>query len=82
MSTQTDQNGTIELEPPRFVDGKKLLLAGLRERFKKVGKWLEQSDYRCVDAGADAPDFLERYGEEFDPQTGTGGIEVWVPIKV
>jgi len=29
---------------------------------------------------ADAPDF-ERYGEAFDPRTGTGGLELWVPIK-
>ncbi len=29
---------------------------------------------------ADAPDF-ERYGEEFDPRTGTGGVEIWIPIK-
>jgi AraC family transcriptional regulator len=29
---------------------------------------------------ADAPDF-ERYGEEFDPRTGLGGLEIWVPIK-
>ena len=30
---------------------------------------------------AGAPAFYERYGEEFDPRTGTGGIEVWIPIK-
>jgi len=29
---------------------------------------------------ADAPDF-ERYGPEFDPRTGLGGFEIWVPIK-
>ena len=29
---------------------------------------------------ADAPDF-ERYGTEFDPRTGLGGFEVWVPIR-
>jgi AraC family transcriptional regulator len=28
-----------------------------------------------------APAFFERYGEEFDPQSGMGGIEVWVPVK-
>jgi AraC family transcriptional regulator len=39
-------------------------------------KWLPDSDYEV----ADAPDF-ERYGEEFDPRTGTGGLEIWVPIK-
>jgi AraC family transcriptional regulator len=25
--------------------------------------------------------FLERYGEGFDPQTGRGDIEVWVPVR-
>jgi len=24
---------------------------------------------------------LERYGEGFDPQTGSGDIEIWTPIK-
>jgi len=24
---------------------------------------------------------IERYGREFDPTTGTGGIELWLPIK-
>lgn len=27
----------------------------------------------------EAPDF-ERYSEKFDPQTGIGGIEIWVPL--
>lgn len=25
--------------------------------------------------------FFERYGEDFDPQSGTGTIEIWAPIK-
>jgi hypothetical protein len=29
---------------------------------------------------ADAPNF-ERYGESFDPVTGNGGLEIWVPVK-
>ena len=29
---------------------------------------------------ADAPNF-ERYGKEFDPMTGTGSIEIWIPIS-
>jgi AraC family transcriptional regulator len=28
---------------------------------------------------ADAPVF-ERYDEKFDPRTGLGGLEIWVPI--
>ncbi|MEM6708424.1 MAG: AraC family transcriptional regulator [Pseudomonadota bacterium] len=26
------------------------------------------------------PEF-ERYGSEFDPQTGTGGYEIWIPVE-
>jgi AraC family transcriptional regulator len=39
-------------------------------------KWLPESGHEVVDA----PDF-ERYGEEFDPRTGNGGVEIWVPIR-
>lgn len=28
----------------------------------------------------DAP-WLEVYGESFDPRTGLGGVEIWVPVK-
>jgi AraC family transcriptional regulator len=39
-------------------------------------KWLPESRYEAVDA----PNF-ERYGEEFDPRSGSGGLEIWIPIK-
>jgi AraC family transcriptional regulator len=39
-------------------------------------KWLPESGHEI----ADAPDF-ERYGEEFDPRTGNGGLEIWIPLK-
>jgi len=39
-------------------------------------QWLPSSGFRA----ADAPSF-ERYGETFDPATGDGGFEIWVPIK-
>ena len=29
---------------------------------------------------AEAPVF-ERYDERFDPRTGTGGFEIWIPVK-
>ena len=35
-------------------------------------KWLPNSDYQP----AGTPSF-ERYGDEFDPQSGTGGFEIW-----
>lgn len=28
-----------------------------------------------------APDFFERYDHRFDPRTGKGEIEIWIPVK-
>jgi len=39
-------------------------------------EWIPNCGYEVVDA----PDF-ERYDENFDPRTGTGGLEIWVPIR-
>ena len=39
-------------------------------------KWLPESGIEL----ADAPNF-ERYGEKFDPDAGTGTIEIWLPVK-
>jgi AraC family transcriptional regulator len=39
-------------------------------------KWLPNSGHEA----ADTPSF-ERYGESFDPQSGTGGFEIWLPLK-
>ena len=38
--------------------------------------WLPSSGVKA----ADAPSF-ERYSENFDPLTGNGGLEIWVPIR-
>ena len=35
---------------------------------------------QCGHEAADAPDF-ERYDERFDPRTGLGGLEIWIPLK-
>ncbi len=39
-------------------------------------KWLPESKYQAVDAPV-----VERYDENFDSRTGTGGVELWVPVK-
>jgi AraC family transcriptional regulator len=39
-------------------------------------QWLPASGLKA----ADAPNF-ERYDEKFDPATGNGGFEIWVPVK-
>jgi AraC family transcriptional regulator len=42
--------------------------------------WLPSSGH-AADLGGGASDFLERYGEAFDPASGTGDLEVWFPIR-
>ncbi|MBN3752740.1 AraC family transcriptional regulator [Paraburkholderia sp. Tr-20389] len=39
-------------------------------------KWLPESGH----TPADAPNF-ERYSEQFNPVTGMGGVEIWLPLK-
>jgi AraC family transcriptional regulator len=54
----------------------------LRETLEAIGsKWLPESGHEVARGTAGAPDFFERYSEEFDPRTGMGGMEVWIPIK-
>jgi AraC family transcriptional regulator len=38
--------------------------------------WLPTSGLKA----ADAPNF-ERYDERFDPMTGDGGLEIWIPVR-
>ena len=43
--------------------------------------WLSTSGHAHDSASNDKLAFLERYGENFDPQSGAGDIEIWVPVK-
>jgi AraC family transcriptional regulator len=48
----------------------------VRSTFMAIfNNWLPKSRYRM----ADAPLF-ERYDERFDPRTGMGGFEIWIPV--
>ena len=38
--------------------------------------WLPEHKY----AGADGPS-IERHNEAFDPRTGLGGVEIWIPVR-
>ncbi|WP_407176631.1 GyrI-like domain-containing protein [Bradyrhizobium sp. STM 3562] len=52
-------------------------VASVRRTFNTIwNQWLPQSGFRI----ADAPVF-ERYDEKFDPSTGNGGFEIWLPIE-
>ena len=52
-------------------------ISGIRGTCNAIwNQWLPQSGLEA----ADAPDF-ERYDERFDPHTGMGEVEVWIPVK-
>lgn len=52
-------------------------IAAIRQVIATVfRKWMPESGYET----ADSP-MIERYGPEFNPQTGSGGFEIWVPVQ-
>jgi AraC family transcriptional regulator len=53
----------------------------LYETCDAISRWLPESGYQSAAADLETPAFFERYSEEFDPQTGMGGMEVWAPLK-
>ena len=49
----------------------------MREEFNRVMcEWLPGSGYLLGDGPC-----VEYYGPEFDPATGEGGFELWIPVK-
>jgi AraC family transcriptional regulator len=52
-------------------------VSGIRRTVNTIwNHWLPSSGLKA----ADAPNF-ERYDETFDPSTGNGGLEIWIPIR-
>lgn len=52
-------------------------VAGIRATFSAIwSDWFPTSGYQAAQAPT-----LERYGPEFDPRTGEGGLEIWIAIE-
>jgi AraC family transcriptional regulator len=52
-------------------------ISAIRSTWSTIwSKWLPKSGHQI----ADAPDF-ERYDQRFDPRSGNGEVELWVPLK-
>jgi AraC family transcriptional regulator len=51
-------------------------ISTIRRTWFTIYKWLPESGHEV----AEGPEF-ELYGENFGPATGTGGVEIWVPVK-
>jgi len=53
-------------------------IAGIRATCTTIwNQWLPESGYKAVEAPT-----LERYGKEFNPLTGMGGFEIWLPVQI
>jgi AraC family transcriptional regulator len=59
-----------------------------RAHVSKIGEtvaaacqWLASSDRERIRGNTNQPAFLEHYSEAFDPETGMGGMDVWLPVK-
>ena len=68
----------IQIAPQRYaVFTHEGHVSGIRNTCYTIwNQWLPESDFEQVEA----PDF-ERYDERFDPQTGNGVVEIWLPVK-
>jgi AraC family transcriptional regulator len=54
----------------------------IRHIARAIGEeWLPQSGREPAQPSRGEPNLIERYGRQFDPNTGTGDIELWLPIK-
>ena len=54
-------------------------VSALRKTLDKIAQnWAPSSGYEKPDG---ENFFFERYGEKFDPTTGLGDIEIWIPVK-
>ncbi|SDS78409.1 GyrI-like domain-containing protein [Pseudomonas fuscovaginae UPB0736] len=67
----------VEVQPQHYaVFEHQGSLDTLKQTFEAIWKeWLPTSGHTA----ADAPEF-ERYSADFNPQQGTGKVEVWLPI--
>jgi AraC family transcriptional regulator len=68
----------VRIAPQRYaVFQHRANVSDVRGTFHSIwNRWLPGSGYDLVEA----PDF-ERYDERFDPATGEGGLEIWVPVR-
>ncbi|WP_213876754.1 GyrI-like domain-containing protein [Pseudomonas sp. dw_358] len=73
-----DEFRSVQLAPQRYAVFEHTgHISSMGQTFKAIWQeWLPSSEFDA----ADAPEF-ERYDEAFDPLTGTGGLEIWLPLR-
>lgn len=70
---------TTKLPPQRYaIFTHRGHIAGISATVHQIfGEWLPQSGHQH----AGIPDMMERYDDRFDPRTGMGVTEIWIPLK-
>ncbi|MDL2399374.1 AraC family transcriptional regulator [Rhizobium mayense] len=70
---------TLKLPPQRYaIFTHRGHVSGISATVHQIfGDWLPQSGHQH----GGLPDMMERYDDRFDPHTGTGVTEVWIPLK-
>lgn len=57
-------------------------ISTIRETIEAIGsQWFPESGDEPAARTGEAPDFFERYTEDFDPRSGMGGMEIWIPVR-
>lgn len=51
-------------------------VASIMNTWNGIWNWMPESGHEAVEA----PQF-EKYGEDFNPATGEGGFEIWIPVE-
>lgn len=70
---------TTSLPPQRYaVFTHRGHISGISATVHQIfGEWLPQSGHQH----GGSPDMMERYDDRFDPRTGMGVTEIWIPLK-
>ncbi len=67
----------VRIAPQRYaVFTHREHISTIRRTWFSIYKWLPESG----NTAAEAPEF-ERYTEAFNPATGMGGVEIWIPLR-
>ena len=83
-ASRSPTSPTCRANSPRADSGAEIRGVHPREHISTIRRtvntiwnhWLPASGMKA----ADAPNF-ERYDEKFDPLTGNGGLEIWIPVE-
>jgi AraC family transcriptional regulator len=78
FSAVPSELGALTIDPAHYaVFAHRGHLSTLRQTFFAIyNKWFPESQWRIAKGAK-----FEKYGPEFNPRTGTGMLEIWIPVQ-